>query len=171
MKMAKNLREYIALVEEEQDHPNGTYAELVPSSKSLRVIGKIINQLSISNPTPTQELHCTLVYSRKPSPGLVDFQPDFPVKAQIVGFKIFPTQAGTNCLVLELDSAEIQELHKYARSLGCTHDYPEYTPHVTLTYSWPSDQLPSMDLNGTSLIFDHWHVKPLDPTYIPGKDQ
>jgi 2'-5' RNA ligase len=93
------------------------------------------------------------------------------MRATVKGFKIFPLRTGGNCLVLELSSPEIEELHEYARSLGCTHDYPEYTPHVTLTYAWPSDQLPDMDLGNINLIFDHWTVKPLNPDYIPGKEE
>jgi hypothetical protein len=170
-KMSKKLQEYIDLVESEQDHPNGTYAEVLPSVKSLRVIEKIINTLKITQPTPSAEIHCTVTYSRKPCPSLADYEPDFPMRATVKGFKIFPLRTGGNCLVLELSSPEIEELHEYARSLGCTHDYPEYTPHVTLTYAWPSDQLPGMDLGNINLIFDHWTVKPLNPDYIPGKEE
>lgn len=168
--MSKNLRDYIDLVESEQDHPNGTYAEVLPSSKSLRTISKIINTLKIDNPTPTGEIHCTVTYSRKPGPTLSDYEPNFPIRASIKGFKVFPLRSEGNCLVLELISPELDELHEYALSLGCTHDYPEYTPHVTLTYSWPNNHVPDMNVAGIKLIFDHWAVKPLDPLYIPGKE-
>lgn len=168
-KMTNRLQNYIDLVESEQDHPNGTYAEVLPSSKSLRIIEKIIQKLDIKNPTPSKELHCTVTYSRRPCPGLADYEPDLPVSAKIRGFRIFPIQSGGSCLVLELDSNDIHELHNYAIEMGCTHDYDEYHPHVTLTYDWPNNQTPELDLENVSLIFDRWNVKGLDPEYIPGK--
>lgn len=170
MTMSKNLREYIDLVESEQDHPNGTYAEVTPTPKSLRAIEKLISQLNIKVPTPSNEIHCTVTYSRKPCPGLADYKPQLPVSARVQGFRVFPLRTGGNCLVLELNSPGIVDLHEYARSLGCSHDYPEYTPHVTLTYAWPSDKVPDTDVSGISLAFDRFEVKPLNPDYVPGKE-
>jgi hypothetical protein len=169
--MNKRLQDYMILVEEEQDHANGTYAEVTPSVKSLRIIEKIIHDLKLDNPTPSHEIHCTVTYSRRPCPSLADYEPDLPVKAGVKGFRVFPMQSGKNCLVLELESSDIVELHEYALSLGATHDYDEYTPHVTLTYDWPNEELPQFDLQNVSLTFDRWHTKPLDPEYTPGQDQ
>lgn len=169
--MNKKLQDYIVLVESEQEHPNGTYAEVLPSSKSLRIVEKIIQKLGIKNPTPSNEIHCTVTYSRRPCPGLTDYEPDLPVSAKIRGFEIFPMQSGGRCLVLELDSDDIRELHEYAIDMGCTHDYDEYHPHVTLTYDWHSDKLPEFEFDNTSLTFDRWSVKGLDPEYVPGKNK
>lgn len=166
--MSKLAAQYIDLPDE-SEHPHGTYAEVLPSSKSLRIIEKIIQKLGINKPTPSLEIHCTVTYSIKPCPGLVDYEPDLPVSARIRGFKIFPMQSGGNCLVLELDSDDICELHEYAIAMGCTHGYDEYHPHVTLTYEWSDNQLPNLDLDNHTLTFDRWNVKALDPTYIPGK--
>lgn len=166
--MSKKLREYIDLVESEQDHPNGTYAEVVPSNKSLRVIEKIITQLGIKNPTPSNELHCTVTYSRRPCPDLADYEPKLPIGAVIKGFRVFPLQKGGYCLILELTSPQLEELHEYALRIGCSHDYPEYTPHVTLTYDWPDESLPSSNIKDIHLTFDRFNVKPLDPEFIPG---
>lgn len=169
--MTKNLREYIDLVESEQDHPDGTYAEVAPTPKSLRAIESVITKLGIKEPTPSSEIHCTITYSRKPCPSLADYEPQLPVSARIQGFRVFPMQTGGNCLVLELDSPGIEELHEYARRLGCSHDYPEYTPHVTLTYKWPNKELPDMDVSAIKLAFDRFTVKPLRPNYVPGQDE
>lgn len=166
--MSKLAAQYIDLPNE-AEHPHGTYAEVLPSSKSLRIIEKIIQKLGIENPTPSSEIHCTVTYSRKPCPGLIDYNPDLPVSAKIRGFRIFPLQAGGFCLVLDLDSDDIHELHNYAIDMGCTYDYDEYYPHVTLTYNWSNNQIPKLDLDNQSLTFDRWNVKGLDPNYIPGK--
>ena len=169
MPMSKNLREYIDLFEQKQDHSHGTYAEVIPTSASLNTIEKLIEKLNIKEPTPSNEIHCTVTYSRKPCPDLADYAPKMPVSARVHGFRVFPMRTGGICLVLELDSPGIVDLHKYARSLGCSHDYPEYTPHVTLTYAWPTKELPNLDVSGITLVFDHFNVKPLDPEYIPGQ--
>ena len=169
--MTKNLREYIDLVESEQDHPDGTYAEVTPTPKSLRAIESLIAKLSIKEPTPSNEIHCTITYSRKPCPALADYKPQLPVSARVHGFRVFPLRSGGNCLVMELESPGITDLHEYARSLGCSHDYPEYTPHVTLTYNWPDESLPDIDISNIKLAFDRFEVKPLRPDYIPGKSE
>ena len=167
--MSKTLRQYLDLFE--QDHPNGTYAEVIPTPASLKTIEKLITTLNINEPTPSNEVHCTVTYSRKPCPDLANYEPKMPVSARVQGFRMFPMRTGGICLVLELDSQDIVELHKYARSLGCSHDYPEYTPHVTLTYAWPTKELPGLDVSGITLMFDQFKVKPLNPDYIPGQKQ
>lgn len=164
MKMSKNLREYIDLIESEQDHPHGTYAQVSPSNKSQRAIEKIIHTLGLKNPTASHDLHCTVTYSKKPCPELADYEPRMPVTGRVVGFKVFPTD-DKFCLVLELDSPQLTELHEYALQLGCSHDYDEYTPHITLTYDWPDQQVPKLDVAGVSLVFDRFAVEALDPDW------
>jgi len=167
--MSKRLQDYMSMVEQDTNHAHGTYAELLPSVKSLRVIEKIIHDLQITNPTPSNEIHCTVTYSRQPCPALAEMQPKMPAGASVSGFDVFPLQKGGYCLVLKLASPQIESLHQQAIELGCSHDYPEYHPHVTLTYNWSSDHLPEMTVKGINLTFDRWNVKPLDPTYIPGE--
>jgi len=168
--MTRRLQEYIDVVESDAAHVNGTYAELVPSVKSLRVIEKIIRDLKIAKPTPSNLIHTTLVYSRTPCPALADLEFPGPVSATVTGFGVFPLQAGGFALVLHLNSPQMSELHQQAIDLGCTHGYPEYNPHVTLTYEWSDDHLPELSVKGINLTFDHWNVKPLDPTFVPGRN-
>lgn len=153
----------------DQDHLHGTYAELCPSNKSQRILEKIIQQLALDTPTPSAELHCTVTYSRRPCPELGDYRPDIPIGADVLGFRIFSMQNGNRCLVLELHSDDIMDLHKYAMELGCSYDYPDYTPHITLSYNYPYDQVPELDLHDIHLTFDQWNVQPLDPDYVPGE--
>lgn len=45
----------------------------------------------------------------------------------------------THCLVLLYQSEWLENRFKLARSLGATWDFPDYHPHVTLSYQVPKD--------------------------------
>ena len=81
------------------------------------------------------ELHCTFLYSDyiKNSNDLLDYSKDltFTVKE----FDLFDMQSnGKKCLVAKLDCKGAHELFHHAIDLGATYDFPEYTPHITLSY-------------------------------------
>ncbi|KAL6076387.1 Anti-CBASS protein Acb1 [Balamuthia mandrillaris] len=47
---------------------------------------------------------------------------------------MWKTSLGTSCLVLNLQSPELQARHQAARALGATHAWKQYSPHLTLSY-------------------------------------
>ena len=48
-------------------------------------------------------------------------------------FNVFPYKAGnTKCVVMELISPSIEDIHKQLIKVGGTHDYDKFIPHVTL---------------------------------------
>jgi hypothetical protein len=49
-----------------------------------------------------------------------------------------PGKVPSKILVLVLEAPELAELHKELIGMGGTHDFPDYTPHVTLNYSFSS---------------------------------
>jgi hypothetical protein len=80
-------------------------------------------------------------------------------------FKLLPDKPGSSKMVLVavLDAPELVKAHEEYISKGCTHDFPEYIPHVTISYEVPS----SFDLTTLTqftgfLIPSYFYVEPLD---------
>ena len=117
---------------------SGTYVGLRLLPQSSAVIRKFCqdNGIEINTPDFEQRLHVTLIYSRKEFKML----PNTPVvhTAKIVGFELFSNSGGVkNVLVAKLESSSITARHKHIRAnYGATHDYSEYSPHITLRYDW-----------------------------------
>ena len=115
----------------------GTYIKLVPSLESREAISKIATSFNVPNQIIADELHTTIVFSRK------WFDPGFSlnecsIDATINGYKLFPNDDGTACLVLTLFCAEVHTKHEYYKDIyKATFDYPDYTPHITLSYEVP----------------------------------
>ena len=67
-----------------------------------------------------------------------------------------------------MDSPELEKAHKEIRDkYGATHDYPDYHPHVTISYDYP-DELPT-EVPDMELEYDYVDIKPLNPQFVPDK--
>lgn len=151
------------------DHPKGTYISATLSKKSQDDLDKWVTEHNIPNPSEPSEYHSTLIYSRKGIPDAKNYDIPLPMKSKIKGWKIFPTQAGGNCLVAIMDSPEMTKHHKTIRKeYGATHDYPEYHPHVTISYDYGDLPVPK-EVPDLELEYDDTEFKPLDPDFVPPK--
>lgn len=142
----------------------GTYAKVVPCNKTKERIAEIVDLLNIQNPVSVRSLHVTVIYSRKECAEIKDINVCLPITAHGVEFGIFPNQDKSQCLVLKLDSADMHALHQTIRDeYGGTHDYPSYSPHITLSYDYTSE-VPNHTLLEyfKDLRFDRYVVEPLD---------
>ena len=140
-------------------HQNGTYASLKLSKESSKILHDWCMEW-IGKSVDANTYHCTIMYSRVPVPLADDITPILPIVAETNSFEIFQSGDGTNCLVLRVESPEIEKLHFQTRQLGASYDYPEYKPHVTLCVNFKDEILPI--LPDFSLIFDCFKVEPLD---------
>lgn len=111
----------------------GTYVGVRFDKESIKTIKEIQSLFKIPNPTPENDLHSTVVFSRN--------EIDFPIKTGIyepidpvVKFHVFKTQSGKRALVLKIDSEYLKQRHELANQLGATYDFPDYIPHITLSY-------------------------------------
>lgn len=122
-------------------HHRGTYAGVRFSDATKEAITEYIKENDIPNGTAKDQLHCTLLYSRKYCP---DYEPAGKLDQMIVGkpgqFQVWegqPDEDGhkPNCLVLEFECAELVDRHnELMEEHGATFDYPEYKTHVTFSY-------------------------------------
>lgn len=147
-------------------HPYGTYAELVPDQDTRQMLVKLIEAMGIANPIDPDKIHTTVIYSKKPCPNAMSFHgAETPYQGRISGLQRWPTQAGPTCLVALVECDEASKLHHHIMdTYGATYDFPEYTPHFTLSYDCGDGEheLP----NGEHPVkYANLHVKALDPKW------
>lgn len=146
-------------------HIDGTYSSLNLDSKSSKQLYKWAKKNIDGELTPQSQYHVTLIYSRTGIPSAKGETIDLPLKAEAVGWEIFPTQDGGKCLVLRIENPELDELHNlYREKYGATYDYDEYKPHVTISYDYKENSVPDT-LPDVVLWFDKHTFKPLDTNW------
>lgn len=119
----------------------GTYAGVRFCDDTTQSLIDYMNEADIPNMLDKEKLHTTLLYSRKHCPN---YEPADSVSYTGTpgGFEVWNTNppegsdsAVSRCLVMKYDCPELIQRHKDLREEhGATHDYPEYTPHITLSY-------------------------------------
>ncbi|QQV89001.1 hypothetical protein [Providencia phage PSTRCR_121] len=110
----------------------GLYVCAKYSNITLDAIEQLQRDLKVPNPVPRDKIHSTICYSRVNVP-YVPYSGSFEV-ASSGHLEIWDTQDGKT-LVLVLDSDFLKLRHQYARAIGATHDFDDYTPHITLSYN------------------------------------
>lgn len=134
---------------------DGEMAFLVPgdvakaASKTLYVKRQLLNSnqvrewaasQGIASALPADDMHVTIAFSKEP----VDwskFSPDPYFVSVVTGDRAvhqFPPRNTPNgALVLKFSSEPLTERWQYYRDGGASWDFPDYQPHVTITYSVP----------------------------------
>lgn len=153
----KSFKEFLM----EQEKP-GTYAAVKPDSLATDKINKVLKDMKV--PEPEQNLHVTLLYSRK---NLPNFKPNgFGVYvAKPKKIEVWPTKSGKNCLVLTLDCPSLVERHKYLmKKHQATYDYTEYKTHMSLSYDIGDYDINNLSISDfpTTLLLTHEYTEELD---------
>lgn len=132
----------------------GTYAGVRFSEDSVNKIMKIVKGLP--NPISKNDVHTTLLYSRKYLPN---YEPLGDIKeiAKVNGFKIFHTQDDKRALVLTLDCTFLINRHnELMNEHKATYDFPEYIPHITLSYDIEDRQIEDINFKETLDIISEY---------------
>lgn len=107
----------------------GTYVGAHFSKESIHALVELQEEIGVPNPVPPTDFHTTIVYSR----NTIDWTPAvLNVSAGVVGYRVFGDE--TRILVLELDCPTLTDRFEEAMDSGATYDFPEYIPHITLSY-------------------------------------
>lgn len=110
---------------------NGTYVAVKFSADTLLRLESLQKSIKLSNPLPLEELHSTVCYSRNP----IYVVPKVGNKIIAVhGFVENLKTKNGNAVILRLDSPYLVERHEQLKRLGATHDFPDYLPHISLSY-------------------------------------
>lgn len=119
----------------------------------------------IPEPLSPEKYHSTVLYSRKdlkPQPILDKAKLPFLLKAK--GFKLFDSSdPDIKALAVLLDAAPLERIHEQLIKAGGTHDFPDYTPHITVSYNAPRDMdLTKLSLPSFDFVVESFKVEPLD---------
>jgi 2'-5' RNA ligase len=113
----------------------GIYIEAKPDGMTLQKIWGHLKATGLPV-MPAQNAHVTIIYSTRAPSSPIKIK-DSQITAKIKGFRIFSQGTPNNpyVLVLELDSPDLRKLHQYyMREYNLKYSYPEYIPHMTITY-------------------------------------
>jgi len=91
------------------------------------------------NILPVKDLHVTLMYDE--ANPLIPHKPlytQYPAHIESIGFL---GEGKWAALVLHLDVPSLASRHEHLKTLGFTHSYPEFKPHLSLMYSQSAKDL------------------------------
>jgi 2'-5' RNA ligase len=117
-------------------------------------------------PLDPDKYHTTILYSRKPVPKAQEIIDSMDkIDLSVIGFKLFGSEDDLEirALVLELKAPQLINLHKKLISAGGTHDYDDYTPHLTVSYQVPKNlDLSTLKLPDFKVTICGFKTEPLD---------
>lgn len=125
-----------------EDTKPGTYAGVHFDQETIDKIIKYIKENDIPNPVPKNKLHTTLLYSRKYLPDFkAEGKLDKPMSGTPDQLVVWETngkernEPTSRCLILKYKCPELVKRHDFLMDTHkATYDFPEYIPHVTLSY-------------------------------------
>ena len=151
-------------------HKYGTFAAVKPNQETIKKMNDFLQDNDITKDVDGKDLHITVAFSKAPIPQAKGDEPAFPLSAKFKEWKVFDTQLGTTgkCLVAAVDSPALSAHHKkLLLDYKGSYDFPEYIPHMTVSYSFKGDvPKATPDFN---LIFDSYTFKGIEPKYIGKK--
>ena len=138
---------------------NGTYVGIRLDEESAATLVALQNTLRLKNPLNSDDFHATVLFSRT----VVDVIPTDKVHTGVVKYiDVFEQQNGKYAVVAKLDCPTLEERHYDLRSIGGTHDFPTYQPHVTLSYD---DYVTPMEVTASLTLIDEY-VEPLNLDWV-----
>ena len=125
----------------------------------------IDNGINVSKPMFDKKLHTTLIYSRKFCPH-IEAVPTLKHIAQFLSYDVFTSQEGDNVLVMKLNAPSISARHlKLMQQHQATYDYPEYLPHITLSYKYDKKEVTGIAPFNYDIILGKEYVEDLNLDY------
>lgn len=112
----------------------GTYVAVKYNPYSLTKLIEVAHEYNVPNVISLDDMHTTLIYSTKGADTV-----EVHDKINYIGipnkFNIWESQNGSKCLVLILNcNALVERNTELMNKYDFVSDYPEYTPHITLSY-------------------------------------
>jgi len=153
----------------------GSYVGVRLSNKTKEGLEAFAHKAAVPNALDSKDYHTTVMYSRIPFHD--KFKPLGRLSVPIVGLgknlALWPTQDGGNCLVYIYDCPDLSARHEWIMNMyDATYDFPEYIPHITLSYDVGDlklDELPNIHNWVPEIEIVEEYVKPIDPNWTRGK--
>ena len=161
----KSFIEFILAEELSEAQSKGTYAGMRLDVASADALQKYIEANQIGNATPKEKFHTTLIYSRKECPDYTPLGRISPAYvAKPLKLETWDTRDGKRALVLKLACPQLEARHKEIMNAhNATYDFPEYIPHITLSYDvGPDFSSQKMPLPEFNLVFNNEYYEELN---------
>lgn len=152
-------------------YPTGLYVSARFSQATTTALLCAMETLGINNPINEADLHCTILYSETPVADFDMFDTELQLEQPIIAlphsFDVFGDDS--ECLVLKISSPRLFILHHTIKNrTGSVHSFPQYNPHITLSYEFQGEQVPRcnvIDLVQEPIEIVSLHAEPLDPDW------
>lgn len=115
----------------EINQDGGLYVWVDPDEHSTLLIQSLIQGAPFKTENTT-EYHATVLYHLGELPQGAIMPHDYPCRARITEFIVWPDKEGTGTVVALLDSPNLQSIHAALLDQGLTHTFPDFRPHVTV---------------------------------------
>lgn len=149
-----------------EDSQYGTFVGVKFDPETCEMLRKFAEDNDIPNPVPSDDYHCTVIYSKKYLPNMkAQGKLDDDIVANPKDFDLFGEDKDS--LVLKLDAPDLVKRHKdLMKEHGATYDFDEYIPHVTLSYDAPDFDLDDLDPDdlGTLVVVEEYS-EDIDPDF------
>lgn len=126
----------------------GTYAGVRFDSVTVDALVKYTKTHKIPEPVKPADFHTTLLYSRKHLPNYrPDTAYDDPMEGNVTGLRLWPgeTDKSKHILVMTYECPELSKRHKdLIDEHKAQWDFPDFKPHVTLSYEAAGFDLASL---------------------------
>lgn len=160
--MTQILEEILQFVEDNMS--NGIYVAVKYTDESVDILSKFIEDNHIANPVNVLDIHTTIIYSRQYD-EIETMGYKFNIPVEIFKFEVWKTQGGKSALVAKLFAPELIKRHHYLMSNhDLTYDFPEYKPHITLSYDIGDDfDINLLDASSINKLYtSHEYVEDLE---------
>lgn len=139
-----------------------TYAALKLHQASARLLRSFMLKQGVKNVYPKGEFHITVCYSKKP----ISYKPinlaNKPRMVEGYKFDLLGKDPDKQYLVLKLKKGFPHERFAYAQSVGASHDFPDYLPHISIAepgHGLSAQDVARLNINGLPpLLIDHEFV-------------
>lgn len=112
------------------------YGRFVVDNQTKYNLKALAKRLGLEDEELQDDYHSTVLYSQDNIERLLAYNPNvvYPLVCNIKGYKLLGENE--DCLVAELDNPDLNNIHNELIGLGAHWKYPEYVPHLTLSYNW-----------------------------------
>lgn len=151
--------------------PRGAYFGIRPTQATINSIIEFMRHYDVPEPVTPDKMHATVVYSRQFCSARPLGKLDPPWQGMFTGYNLFPRNVEEEptpmCLVMEFDCPQLHARHHELRTVhGASHDFPDFRPHMTMTYNvgdYDHNVLPPYD---GPHEFDIEYSEPLDTKWV-----
>ena len=138
----------------------GVYGSFKLTEDSTKKLSEWIKDNNVIEPVEDEDFHITTTYSKvDPEQEIIPSE-----KNNIrLDHKEFSIATYGLALVIEVESKDLETIHKSAIDSGASYDYETYKPHITISYNAEANEniIPLIFPPDFDIVLSHEEVEPL----------